>query len=150
MLRVHSSRCKGSAEYVLAHMPRTVQMTFSDIGDEIFHGGRLIRGVADGDCPAATDTNPCRIAFQLHPWGITSTRPAELRDPPPWLWQRSRGPEAINVTEVDIGYTNTANERGANFWTAPRGPRQEARQSQLAPPPSPPPSATREPSQARP
>lgn len=43
-----------------------------------------------------------------------------------------RGPEAMNTTEVDIGYRNVVDEHGANFWTPPRTSRDEARQSQLA------------------
>ena len=33
--------CNGAAQYVLANMPPTVQMIFSDIGDEVLYGGKL-------------------------------------------------------------------------------------------------------------
>ena len=61
--------CLGAAQYVVHHMPDTVQMVFSDIGDEVYHGGRLIRGSMYG-CPAGTADNPCQAAYKLHPWGI--------------------------------------------------------------------------------
>lgn len=50
-------------------MPPTVQMIFSDIGDEIYHGAGLLRGAAHG-CAAGVDANPCREAFVLHGWGM--------------------------------------------------------------------------------
>ena len=57
--------CRGATQFVLATMPEEVQMVFSDIGDEIYHAGTLIRGVADG-CAAGTADSPCRQAYRLH------------------------------------------------------------------------------------
>lgn len=42
-----------------------------------------------------------------------------------------RGPAAVNMTEAGVGYRNVVDERGANRWTPPATPADEARQSQL-------------------
>ena len=38
----------------------------------------------------------------------------------------------MSCEERDIGFTNRADENGANFWTPPATPADESRQSQLA------------------
>ena len=122
--------CLGAAQYVVHHMPDTVQMVFSDIGDEVYHGGRLIRGSMYG-CPAGTADNPCQAAYKLHPWGINYAG-RQSWDPLVVL-AAVRGPEAVNTSEVDIGFHNRLTQGGANFWTRPRADASdEARQSQLA------------------
>ena len=115
--------CVGAAQYVVLHMPPTVQMIFSDIGDEIYHGGQLRRG-------CAPEASPCRRAFLDHQWGYTSL--GRQSWDPLVIVAAVRGPEAVNMTEVDVGYRNLVDTNGANFWTAPRSPADEARQSQLA------------------
>lgn len=104
-------------------------MVFSDIGDDIYHAGRLIRGAASG-CAAGVAANPCRRAYQLHSWGI-NYRGRQSWDPVVVV-AAVRGPEAMNTTETDVGYRNRVDEHGANFWTPPATPADEARQSQLA------------------
>ena len=104
-------------------------MIFSDIGDEIYHAGTLIRGVADG-CAAGTADSPCRQAYRLHSWGI-NYRGRQSWDPVVVV-AAVRGPQAMNCAEVDVGFTNRADEHGANFWTPPATPAVERRQSQLA------------------
>ena len=115
--------CAGAAQYVVVHMPPTVQMIFSDIGDEIYHGGQLRSG-------CTPMSSPCRRAFLDHQWGYTSF--GRQSWDPLVVVAAVRGPEAVNMTEVDVGYHNRVDESGANFWTAPRSPADEARQSQLA------------------
>lgn len=121
--------CAGSAQYVLDHMPDVVQMVYSDIGDEVYHGGRLIRR-AEGCAAGRLRANPCREAYRLHPWGINFMG-RQSWDPLVVL-AAVRGPEAVNTSEVDIGWRNSANAVGANFWKAPQSTADEARQSQLA------------------
>lgn len=96
-----------------------VQLLFSDIGDAIYHGGELRRGCAPAN-------SPCRQAYRLHPWGISYA--GRQSWDPLVVVAAVRGPEAINTTEVDVGYHNTVDEHGANFWTAGT----DARQAQLA------------------
>jgi hypothetical protein len=47
--------CAGAARYVVSHMPDSVQMIFSDVGDGIWHGAALT------SCAHAN--NPCREAY---------------------------------------------------------------------------------------
>jgi len=98
-------------------------MIFSDVGDEIYHGGQLRRG-------CAPEASPCRRAFLDHQWGYTSL--GRQSWDPLVIVAAVRGPEAVNMTEVDVGYRNLVDTDGANFWTAPHSPADEARQSQLA------------------
>ena len=109
--------CNASAQYVLDHMPETVQMIFSDVGDEIYHGGALTS--------CAPITSPCRQAF-LDFHGPLAYRGRNSWDPVVVV-AAVLGPEAMNTTEADVGWRNTADERGANFWT----PGTDARQSHL-------------------
>lgn len=123
--------CRGAAKTVIDLMPDTVQMVFSDIGDSIYHGGRLIRYEADENgCAAGTEDNPCREAYRLHSWGINRKGRQSWDDVV--VLAAVRGPEAINCTETDVGYRNVVDDSGANFWTPPATPAEEARQSQLA------------------
>ena len=57
-----TSGCDGESEYAVNNMPDTVEMIYSDIGDEVYTGGRLT------DC--AGDDNPCRAALiDQQGWG---------------------------------------------------------------------------------
>ena len=91
-------------------MPAQVEQIFTDIGDEIYHGGAL-RWCA----PAA---NPCRQAFLDHPWGIEPYKGRQSWDPLAVL-VAVRGPAAANCTLIDEGGENVADEAGANYWTPP-------------------------------
>ena len=54
--------CDGESEYAVNNMPDSVEMIYSDIGDEVYTGGRLT------DC--AGDDNPCRAALiDQQGWG---------------------------------------------------------------------------------
>ena len=57
-----TSGCDGESEYAVNNMPDTVEMIYSDIGDEVYTGGRL------SNC--AGDENPCRAALiDQQGWG---------------------------------------------------------------------------------
>jgi len=57
-----TSGCDGESEYAVNNMPDSVEMIYSDIGDEVYTGGRL------SDC--AGDNNPCRAAMiDQQGWG---------------------------------------------------------------------------------
>ena len=122
--------CEGAAQHVVMNMPREVQMVFSDIGDEIYHGAQLLRGPSAG-CPAGVAANPCRTAYQLHGYGIDMRLGGRQSWDPLIVVAAVRGPEAMNTTEVDVGFHNDVDARGANFWTPPSDPSAERRQSQL-------------------
>ena len=82
-----TSGCDGESEYAVNNMPDSVEMIYrsvrlivtkpelccSDIGDEIYTGGRLT------DC--AGDDNPCRAAMQvrLSQTGVCVTIPVLVR-----------------------------------------------------------------------
>ena len=90
-------------------MPPQVEQIFSDIGDEIYHGGAL-RWCA----PA---TSPCRNVFLDHPWGVG---PAGRQSWDPLVVLVAvRGPAAANCTLMDVGGENSADDVGANYWTPP-------------------------------
>lgn len=100
--------CNGAAQYVLANMPPTVQMIFSDIGDEVLHGGKLTT--------CAAPTNPCRQAYvdYLGPGGSRQSWD------PVVVMLAVRGPERSFGSLTDVGFHNVADDKGANFWSAPK------------------------------
>lgn len=45
--------CLGEASYAVKNMPENVEQIFTDLGDEVYHGGARLRA-------CASDANPCR------------------------------------------------------------------------------------------
>lgn len=104
--------CAGESSYAVAHMPPSVEQIFSDIGDEIYHGGALT------DCAPAS--SPCRQAY--HDFHGPS-RGRNSWDPVAVLLA-VRGAAAVNCSKVEAGGTNVVDRRGANTWTAGHGTKQ--------------------------
>jgi purine nucleosidase len=99
--------CSQSAQYVLAQMPHNVEMIYSDIGDEVLHGGKLTT--------CSTLANPCRQAYidYLGPGGNRQSWD------PVVVVLAVRGAEGMFGSLADVGWRNTANAQGANFWSLP-------------------------------
>lgn len=112
--------CNLAAQYVLAHMPENVQMIFSDVGDEVQHGGKLTT--------CTTPSNPCRQAYidYLGPGGNRQSWD------PIVVVLAVRGPSGMFGHLTDVGWRNMADEQGANFWSPPKQGEEPSRQSQFA------------------
>ena len=100
--------CTWAAQYVLEHMPPNVRLIFSDVGDEVYHGGGLTT--------CAGHESPCRQAYvdYLGPHG---SRPSW---DPVVVVLAVRGPTALHGSLTDVGWHNRADGLGANFWAPTR------------------------------
>ena len=97
--------CDGESGYAVNNMPPSVEMVYSDIGDEVYTGGRL------SDC--AGDENPCRAAMiDQQGWGnarcswdgVVTLR--AIRGTASSCWAEDAGE----------GGKATVNDRGGNDW----------------------------------
>jgi len=97
--------CDGEAGYAVNNMPDSVEMVYSDIGDEVYTGGRLT------DC--AGGDNPCRQAMiDQQGWGngrcswdgVVTLR--AIRGTDSSVWAEGAG----------VGGRARVNDRGANTW----------------------------------
>eukprot|EP00966_Prymnesium_polylepis_P138181 3193168-Prymnesium_polylepis.1 len=118
--------CVGRAAEALQYMPATVEQIFTDVGDEIYHGGARLRACAPVE-------SPCRQAFIDHHWGLDGGNTDVAREyarrhgwpPGRQSWDpiavlvAVRGPAAASCTKSQEGGTNRVNGHGTNFWTPP-------------------------------
>jgi len=130
--------CLGESSYAVAHMPEEVEQIFTDIGDEIYHGGARLR-------TCAPPSNPCRQAYIDHVWGLNDRSAvsgaliAEYGAPagrqswdPLAVLVAVRGAAAGNCTKDQPGGRNRVDYRGANYWTPPNASVAASKQSILA------------------
>ena len=55
--------CTNATQYVIQNLPESVELIYSDMGDEVAHGAAL------AECAPAE--SPCREAYRLYPAGST-------------------------------------------------------------------------------
>jgi len=100
-----TSGCEGESSYAVNNMPASVEMVYSDIGDEIYTGGRL------SECHG--DDNPCRAAMiDQNGWGNGRCS---------WdgvvTYRAIKGSaSAVHAEEAGVGGKARVEWNGANFW----------------------------------
>ncbi|KAL1500476.1 hypothetical protein AB1Y20_013133 [Prymnesium parvum] len=101
--------CAGDASYAVMHMPPNVEQVYTDLGDQVYHGGQGLRS-------CASTSNPCLQAYLLHPWGM-NIRGRQSWDPLAVV-AAVLGPHTIYSTKTGYGGVNSVDFNGANFWSA--------------------------------
>merc|ERR1712211_94389 len=95
----------GESSYAVNNMPASVEMVYSDIGDEIYTGGRL------SECHG--DDNPCRAAMiDQNGWGNGRCSWDGLV-----TYRAIKGSaSAVHAEEAGVGGKARVEWNGANFW----------------------------------
>jgi len=96
--------CLGAASTFVNQLPPTVEQVFSDLGDDVWHGGAMTS--------CAPVESPCRQAY------IDTLGPgADRRSWDPIVVLLAvRGAAALGCSKADQGFVNFVDRRGANFW----------------------------------
>ena len=96
--------CTGATKFVIDHLPESVQLIYSDMGDEVYHGAALT------DC--APVESPCREAYLRY---LGPRVPRQSWDPIVVV-VAVRGPGGIYGHLTESGWRNRVDESGANHW----------------------------------